>query len=153
MAAKSKKKLIVIALVTLLAIGVGVGVTLYIIEQGKDPVPTPFDVERIEGGRYASQNPELDPDELTEEQRIMIQQLEAIGYMTGVKKADDKGGVVVHDAARIYPGYGVYLPGHDRVAILMSLEGEALHRPLLRGEPSMTSITSPSETSSGGLRR
>lgn len=71
---------------------------------------------------------------LTREQREMIEQLEAIGYVSGSRDAPTDGargtpsGVVVNDASRASPGFNFYTSGHAPEAILTDVAGRELHR-------------------------
>ena len=123
---KGKRIAIVAAALVIIGAGTGLGIYLY-VEANRDPVPTPFDVTKQDGRRYATRNTDLDADELTEDQKTMIEQLEAIGYMTGVNKPVDEGGVLMHDSYKAFPGYGVYLSCHDHEAIMIDLDGTRLH--------------------------
>jgi hypothetical protein len=68
---------------------------------------------------------------LSAEQREMLEQLEAIGYLSGSREAADgttATGVVVHDPARSFAGSNLYTSGHAPEAILMDMDGRVLHR-------------------------
>ena len=70
MTESNSKKLIAIAaaVVAVLGGGAAAGVYLY-IEATTDPVPTPFDITKQDGKRYAARNEDLGAEELTEEQK------------------------------------------------------------------------------------
>ncbi len=55
-----------------------------------------------------------------------IDDLEAIGYMSGHNEAPDETGVLVNDA-RAYQGYNLYVSGHGPEAILTDMKGGVLH--------------------------
>jgi hypothetical protein len=65
---------------------------------------------------------------LSEEQLSEIKQLEAIGYVSGSVEARDASGVTIHDKASAQPGYNFYTSGDVPGAILMTMNGEVLHR-------------------------
>jgi hypothetical protein len=96
--------------------------------QERSLVPSAFRIQTKDGGRWASRNQNLRPEELSDDQKTMIRQLEAIGYVTGVNKADSVGGAIIRDREKCYSGFGVYLSGHGPEAILIDLEGTTLHR-------------------------
>ncbi len=96
--------------------------------QERSMVPSAFKIQTKDGGRWASRNQELRPGELSDDQKTMIQQLEAIGYITGVNEAESPGGAIVRNREKCYSGFGVYLSGHEPEAILIDLEGTVLHR-------------------------
>lgn len=64
----------------------------------------------------------------TDEQAAEIEQLEAIGYVSGSRAAGDAVGVVRYDPERAFPGYNFYVSGHATEAYLMDMEGKLLHR-------------------------
>lgn len=61
------------------------------------------------------------------EQREMIRQLEAIGYLTGSTKGSGKTGIARHDERRAQPGLSFYISGHMPGAVLMAMNGKRLH--------------------------
>jgi hypothetical protein len=65
--------------------------------------------------------------ELTARQRAVIQQLQAIGYVSGFTPARGNG-VTVNLPQRTYGGLNLYTSGHEPGAILMDMEGRQLHR-------------------------
>jgi hypothetical protein len=121
-----------IAILATVAVGSGGAACLLGGEKGE--VPSPFQIVKAGGGRWASPNEELDPARMTETQKEMVQQLQALGYMTGVNKAEKPGGGVVRDATKAFPGYGLYVSGHGLEAILIDTNGTALHRWTLPAE-------------------
>lgn len=63
----------------------------------------------------------------TQEQERMIKQLEALGYMDGVNKAQAKNGVITHKKGKTYKGYNFFTSGHAPAAYLMNMNGKILH--------------------------
>jgi hypothetical protein len=57
----------------------------------------------------------------------LIEELEAVGYMSGYKPAHKTEGVVYHDPSLAYTGCNLYSSGHASEAILMDMEGNTLH--------------------------
>ena len=55
-------------------------------------------------------------------------ELEAIGYMAGTRAAGAAGGAQVIDAERLEPGLNLVVSGHAPEALLMTSDGEVLHR-------------------------
>jgi hypothetical protein len=99
--------------------------------RGDDPVPVPRDgpARRDEvGPGMWSEAPDrgVDP-ELSAEQRATIQQLQAIGYVSGSKPAGGNG-VTVYEREGASAGLNLYTSGHEPGAILMDMEGTELHR-------------------------
>jgi hypothetical protein len=64
---------------------------------------------------------------LSAEQRVMIEQLQAIGYLSGSTPARGSG-VTVNERERASSGLNLYTSGHEPGAILMDMEGNELHR-------------------------
>jgi len=86
-------------------------------DEARAPVTT------VDGeGRWAVAPPASD------DTRAMIEQLEAIGYASGVLPAGEDGGVKRLDRERAWPGLAVYVSGHAPEALLVDLEGRVLHR-------------------------
>lgn len=56
-----------------------------------------------------------------------IDQLRAIGYLSGSDAAPEITGITVHDAGA-WPGLNLYVSGHAPEAILMDMDGRVLHR-------------------------
>jgi hypothetical protein len=55
-------------------------------------------------------------------------QLEALGYASGTRPPGERSGVILHDRARAQPGANLYVSGHAPEAVLMDMDGRALHR-------------------------
>jgi hypothetical protein len=72
-------------------------------------------------------SPETPPG-LSAEQRAQIEDLEAIGYLSGSVAASDRVGVTVHDSQRAHAGLNLVVSGHAPEAYLMDMEGRVLHR-------------------------
>ena len=64
---------------------------------------------------------------LTSEQHETLERLRSIGYVGGSVN-DERHGVVRYDRERATPGLNLYSSGHAPEAILMDMEGRALHR-------------------------
>jgi hypothetical protein len=63
------------------------------------------------------------------EQQQRMEELAAIGYVSGTELAsDDAVGVVIFDPEQTAPGLNLYCSSHDTEAILIDLEGRQLHR-------------------------
>jgi hypothetical protein len=62
----------------------------------------------------------------SEEQRRRIEQLEAIGYLSGSQPARGAG-ITIHDPARAHAGLNFFTSGHTQGALLMDMDGEVLH--------------------------
>jgi hypothetical protein len=56
-----------------------------------------------------------------------IEQLSAIGYVSGSTPAGPLKGVTTYDAERAHRGFNFFTSGHAPVAILMDMEGNVLH--------------------------
>jgi hypothetical protein len=67
----------------------------------------------------------VDP-RLSDEQRREIEQLQAIGYLSGSTPPRGNG-VTVNDRERASPGLNLYTSGHEPGAILMDMDGNELH--------------------------
>ena len=65
--------------------------------------------------------------QLSDAQRVMIEQLQAIGYLSGSIPARGSG-VTVNEQERASPGINLYTSGHEPGAILMDMEGNEIHR-------------------------
>lgn len=63
-----------------------------------------------------------------EAHRLVLEQLESIGYLTGSQLATGASLVTVHDAARAYGGYNLFSSGHAPEALLIDMDGKVLHR-------------------------
>jgi len=57
----------------------------------------------------------------------LIEQLGAIGYLSGTESTGAPTGVVAHDPERVEPGLNLLTSGHGPVALLMDMRGEVLH--------------------------
>ena len=68
------------------------------------------------------------PAGLSAEQLAQIEDLEAIGYLSGSAAASNRVGVTVLDSERAYPGLNLVVSGHAPEAHLMDMEGRILHR-------------------------
>jgi hypothetical protein len=78
-------------------------------------------------GRWA-EAPERAADEArSREQQRIIEQLQAIGYLSG-STAPRGNGITQHDPAGAWTGINLYTSGHEPGAILMDMEGRELHR-------------------------
>jgi len=64
---------------------------------------------------------------LSDEQRLMIEQLQAIGYLSGSTPPRGNG-VTVNERERASSGLNLYTSGHEPGAILMDMQGNELHR-------------------------
>lgn len=62
------------------------------------------------------------------EQSRLIDRLEAIGYVAGSRKAPGLSRVTRYDPKRAYNGVNLYTSGHAPVAILLDMDGTAVHR-------------------------
>ena len=56
-----------------------------------------------------------------------IAELEAIGYADGYHEAEERSDVTVHDPERAWQGLNLVVSGHGPEAILMDMQGNALH--------------------------
>ena len=83
---------------------------------------------KVEGaGRYRGiRTHQFDPS-LTHEQRMLVEQLEAIGYATGSRPGEGLQGVTVHDETRAAQGLNLLTSGHGQVTQLMDMRGQILH--------------------------
>jgi hypothetical protein len=57
----------------------------------------------------------------------LIEQLGAIGYLSGTEPPGAPTGVVAHEPERVEPGLNFLTSGHGPVALLMDMRGEVLH--------------------------
>ncbi len=71
--------------------------------------------------------PEAATEELSDEQREMIERLRSIGYAAGSVEIDQRG-VTVHHKAKVSAGLNFYSSGHGPEAVLMDMDGKVLHR-------------------------
>jgi hypothetical protein len=100
----------------MVALGLAVLVAATLL--GADPAPA----AEPQSGRYRRTAPEL-----SAEQRRRIEELEAIGYVSGSLPIA-RSGVTRHIEARTSPGLNLYTAGHAAEAVLMDMEGRSLHR-------------------------
>ncbi len=68
------------------------------------------------------------PGGMSAEDEAVVQQLEAIGYVSGSQPAPSQMDVTVHDRDAAYNGLNLYVSGHGPEAVLMDMEGRELHR-------------------------
>jgi len=61
-------------------------------------------------------------------QREQSDQLDALGYVQGSRKAVREGGITKYDRERAENGLNLYVSGHAPVAVLMDMEGNLLHK-------------------------
>lgn len=66
-------------------------------------------------------------EELTEEQRAAIAQVEKLGYVDGAEPAPEADGVTVYSREHAQPGLNFFVSSHDTYAALMDMEGNILH--------------------------
>ena len=66
--------------------------------------------------------------DLTTAQKNQIEQLEAIGYLSGSQEPSGQTDVTIHDADRARPGYNLYISGHGTEAVLIDMDGAEVHR-------------------------
>jgi hypothetical protein len=78
----------------------------------------------LEGRFRPARNPAV---ELTDEQREMVRELEAIGYLSGSEEARGSG-ITIHDRERAQAGLNFFSSGHSEGAALMDMDGRILHR-------------------------
>jgi outer membrane protein assembly factor BamB len=84
--------------------------------------------EQSEGTRAEQKRAEsAKPAEAPELDLKLIEQLSAIGYVSGTTPAGPLKGVTVYDEARAQKGYNFVVSGHAPVAFLMDMEGNILH--------------------------
>jgi hypothetical protein len=63
--------------------------------------------------------------ELSQHEKAM---LETLGYLPGYEPAEARSGITVHNEARAQAGLNFYTSGHEPSALLMTMQGEILHR-------------------------
>ncbi len=71
---------------------------------------------RIPLARTTNQDPE------------QLERLAAVGYLGGSAPAPAESAVTAYDVARAQPGLNLYTSGHRPEAVLMTMQGEVLHR-------------------------
>lgn len=96
------------------------------VPAGRKP-PIAFVVDEQPGRWHEGRVDELDED-LTDEQRSQIAQLEAIGYAEGVHEGTFPSGVTRHDVERAGVGLNLLTSAHEPGALLIDMAGEVLHR-------------------------
>jgi len=64
---------------------------------------------------------------ITREQEEELVSMMTLGYVSGSKPATSLGGVTLFDRARAYGGLNLFSSGHGPEAVLMDMEGRALH--------------------------
>jgi hypothetical protein len=113
--------------------------TLLLLLLAATPAPLYADEHVLEGrdalegaagdapGRWAEAPERATATTPTDEQRRIIEQLQAIGYLSG-STAPRGSGVTQHDPARAWAGVNLYTSGHEPGAILMDMQGRELHR-------------------------
>lgn len=69
-----------------------------------------------------------DQEDVNNEQRAMIEQLEAIGYLGGTQPAPEATGLLTYDESKVAGGPNFYVAGHAPEATLMDIEGNVLHQ-------------------------
>jgi hypothetical protein len=100
-----------------------------------DPVPAP-EVHAAERpklaearelpGRFRPARRKAASTPQSEEQNRRIEQLEAIGYLSGSQPARGAG-ITIHDPEQAYAGLNFFTSGHMEGALLMDMGGEVLH--------------------------
>jgi len=61
------------------------------------------------------------------DQKEAIQQLQALGYLSGTMKAPSRDGLTVHDPELAYQGLNLVVSGHAPEAKLMTMSGRVVH--------------------------
>jgi len=91
-------------------------------------VQVTVDADGKPNGKYFKYRTHRFDEDLTDEQREQMKQLEAIGYADGSVAGDGRGHVTVHDRERAAAGYNFYCSGHGPEAVLMDMDGNEIHR-------------------------
>jgi hypothetical protein len=78
-------------------------------------------------GRFRPARERTSTVDLSDEQREMVRELEAIGYLSGSEQARGSG-VTIHDREHAQPGLNFFASGHAEGATLMDMDGRVLHR-------------------------
>ena len=86
----------------------------------------PFHLEE-EPGRWALAKDAAASEDLTEEQREAMANLQTIGYLEGYEPATSSMGVTLHVPDIASPGFNLYSSGHGPIAVLTDMEGDILH--------------------------
>ncbi len=100
-------------------------------EGGSDSTDTPGQTQRLVGpgaGRWREPRTNTDLEDLTDEQRQQIADLEALGYVDGRHDAGSQSGVTHWDQERAQPGLNLLTSAHEPSALIMDASGEILHR-------------------------
>ena len=78
-------------------------------------------------GRFRPAREQAGEVDLSDEQREMVRELEAIGYLSGTEQARGSG-ITIHDRERAQNGLNFFAWGHAEGATLMDMDGKVLHR-------------------------
>lgn len=78
-------------------------------------------------GRWGRGRPVEETEDVARWQKAQMEQLEALGYVSGSQKAEGKGGVRLY-TKESFDGYNFYVSGHAPVAVLMDMKGKVVHR-------------------------
>ena len=103
-------------------------------EAQREPFPdqlvqVPVGPRQIEApGRWRKFRTHRFDSNLTAEQRLRIEQLESLGYVSGSRQRVTSEVIVRHDPSRAFAGLNFYVSGHAPEAVLMTMEGRVLHR-------------------------
>ncbi len=83
-----------------------------------------------EAGRFRLAQGVPPPEDVARDAALQreFEELAAIGYVSGSTRGGSAGGVTRHDPARAEAGLNFYTSGHAPVALLVDMEGRALHR-------------------------
>jgi hypothetical protein len=82
----------------------------------------------LQQGRWREARPDPKNLSLLDEQYDTIEQLQSIGYLAGYELAEGSKGVVDYLPDLAYEGLNLYTSGHGQEAILITMEGEVLHK-------------------------
>ena len=86
------------------------------------------DVQPRDGGVADANMPGIDAVEI---EGVMspeqLEQLTALGYLSGYVEATDEHGITVHDSDRTHGALNLYASGHAPEAYLMDMDGAVLH--------------------------
>jgi hypothetical protein len=83
--------------------------------------------EESETAAHPAPGEPLEPGAAPALEAELIEQLGAIGYLSGSEPAGAPTGAVTHDPERVEPGLNFLTSGHGPVALLMDMRGEVLH--------------------------
>lgn len=109
-------------------------------EEGDEPAAAPESVAEVpkkspfaftlgqQQGRFHEYRTHQFDENLTDEQRAQVAQLEAIGYAEGVHEGEFPSGVTRLDVALVEPGLNLLTSAHEPGAMLINTEGDVLHR-------------------------